>query len=143
MHDPFARPARGLPLSHTDCSTAAIEQSRNAMSLAFPNYRVGPNVPGEFGSDFANTMRGWQQLANVIIIASLALTGCGLAVSVVTGRNMSVEALREWIGTRAPFRAVPIQQAYPVAFFDLHLRHRRQRLLEGPSPAFSEVRYVP
>jgi len=38
---------------------------------------------------------------------------------------------------------VGIQQAYPLSFFDLHLRDRRQRLLEGPSPAFPEVRYLP
>jgi len=56
---------------------------------------------------------------------------------------MSDEELRDWIGTLAPARAVRIQQAYPVAFFDLHLRHRRQRLLEGPHPAFPEVRHLP
>jgi dienelactone hydrolase len=55
----------------------------------------------------------------------------------------SDELLLEWIGTLDPGRAVRIQQAYPLAFFDLHLRHRRQRLLEGPSAAFPEVRYLP
>ena len=56
---------------------------------------------------------------------------------------MSDEGLQGWIGTLAPSRAVRIQQAYPLAFFDLHLRHRRQRLLEGPSRAFPEVRFIP
>jgi hypothetical protein len=56
---------------------------------------------------------------------------------------MSDEELLSWIGTLDPGRAVRIQQAYPLAFFDLHLRHRRARLLEGPSPAFPEVRFVP
>ena len=42
----------------------------------------------------------------------------------------------------APAAAVRIQQAYPLAFFDRHLRHRRQRLLDGPSPAFPEVCFV-
>ena len=55
----------------------------------------------------------------------------------------SAEELRSWIGTLRPDRAVRIQQAYPLAFFDLHLRRQRQRLLEGPSPAFREVRYLP
>jgi predicted dienelactone hydrolase len=41
-----------------------------------------------------------------------------------------------------PARAVRIQQAYPLAFFDLHLRDRRQRLLEGPSRAFPEMEFV-
>ncbi|HLL69193.1 MAG TPA: acetylhydrolase [Micromonosporaceae bacterium] len=56
--------------------------------------------------------------------------------------GMSDEQLAGWIGTLPPARAVRIQQAYPLAFFDLHLRHRRQRLLAGPSPAFPEVRFV-
>ncbi len=57
--------------------------------------------------------------------------------------GMSDEELREWIGTLDPARAVKIQQAYPLAFFDRHLRHdHRGRLLDGPSPAFPEVRYL-
>ena len=62
-------------------------------------------------------------------------------LAAVTG--MSDEELRDWIGTLDVGRAVRIQQAYPLAFFDLHLRDRRQRLLEGPSRAFPEVRFVP
>ncbi|WP_055585673.1 hypothetical protein [Peterkaempfera griseoplana] len=31
----------------------------------------------------------------------------------------------------------------PLAFFDQHLRHRPQRLLDGPSPAFPEVEFLP
>lgn len=62
-----------------------------------------------------------------------------LAVAV----GMSDEELQGWIGTLDPARAVRIQQAYPLAFFDLHLRHQRQRLLEGPSRAFPEVQFIP
>ena len=69
----------------TDGSAAALERSRTVLSLAFPSFWVAPNVPGEFESDFADSLRGWQQLANVIIVASLALAGCSLAVSVVGG----------------------------------------------------------
>ncbi|MEV5878782.1 acetylhydrolase [Streptomyces sp. NPDC052101] len=56
--------------------------------------------------------------------------------------GMSDEELRGWIGTLDPARAVRIQQAYPLAFFDLHLRQRGQ-LLDGPCPAFPEVRFIP
>ncbi|MEO3928482.1 acetylhydrolase [Micromonosporaceae bacterium B7E4] len=58
----------------------------------------------------------------------------------ITG--MSDEELASWIGTLNPFRAVRIQQAYPLAFFDLHLRHRGH-LLGGPNPAFPEVQFIP
>jgi hypothetical protein len=70
---------------NTDGTAAAIERSRTVLALAFPDYWVAPNTPGEFQSDFADQLRGWKQLANVIIIASLALAGCSLAVSVVGG----------------------------------------------------------
>ncbi|MCL7377693.1 acetylhydrolase [Streptomyces sp. 35G-GA-8] len=56
--------------------------------------------------------------------------------------GMSDEELRAWVGTLDPGRAVRIQQAYPLAFFDLHLR-QRGHLLDGPSPAFPEVRFIP
>ncbi|MFF4874565.1 FtsX-like permease family protein [Micromonospora sp. NPDC000668] len=69
----------------TDGSAAAVERSRTVLELAYPTFWVGPNVPGDFESGFANTLRGWQQLANVIIVTSLALAGCSLAVSVVGG----------------------------------------------------------
>ncbi|BDM74392.1 hypothetical protein HEK616_78790 (plasmid) [Streptomyces nigrescens] len=57
--------------------------------------------------------------------------------------GMSDERLRAWIGTLAPARAVRIQQAYPLAFFDRHLRHRRGHVLDGPSRAFPEVTFLP
>jgi len=57
--------------------------------------------------------------------------------------GMSDEDLQGWIGTLDPSRAVRIQQAYPLAFFDLHLRGRRGHLLDRPSPAFPEVRFIP
>lgn len=39
-------------------------------------------------------------------------------------------------------RAARIQQAYPRAFFDLHLRGRDGALLAGPNPAFPEVEFI-
>ncbi|GIF48815.1 platelet-activating factor acetylhydrolase isoform II [Asanoa ferruginea] len=56
--------------------------------------------------------------------------------------GLTGDELESYIGTLDPGRAVRIQQAYPLAFFDLHLRGRRGRLLTGPTPAFPEVRYV-
>lgn len=56
--------------------------------------------------------------------------------------GMSDEELAGWIGTLDPTRAVRIGQAYPLAFFDRHLRHRGH-LLSGPSRSFPEVTFVP
>ncbi|OON80018.1 alpha/beta hydrolase family protein [Streptomyces tsukubensis] len=55
----------------------------------------------------------------------------------------SEQQLQELIGTLDPDQAVKIQQAYPLAFFDQHLRHRRGHLLDGPSPAFPAVTFLP
>jgi dienelactone hydrolase len=43
----------------------------------------------------------------------------------------------------APERTAAIQRRYPLAFFDLHLRQHRERLLEGPSSDFPEVLFRP
>ncbi|MBP2327740.1 dienelactone hydrolase [Kibdelosporangium banguiense] len=52
----------------------------------------------------------------------------------------------EWLG-RPPqplpgTRVVEIVRTYVAAFVDLHLRHRPQPLLDGPSPRFPEVQQV-
>ncbi|MFI5896184.1 alpha/beta hydrolase family protein [Actinoplanes sp. NPDC051513] len=57
--------------------------------------------------------------------------------------GLSTEDLQSWIGTLDPGRSVKIQQAYPLAFFDLHLRHRNGYLLDGPSRTFPEVKFLP
>jgi dienelactone hydrolase len=56
--------------------------------------------------------------------------------------GMSDADLAGWIGTADPSRMVRVQQAYPLAFFDRYLRRRPSLLLDGPSPAFPEVRFI-
>lgn len=55
--------------------------------------------------------------------------------------GMTDQQIRDMIGTLDPVRGVRIQQVYPLAFFDLHLRHRGGHLLDGPSAAFPEVKF--
>jgi hypothetical protein len=113
---------RRLPVASivvgTDGSAAALERSRTILELAYPTFWVAPNVPGDFESDFANTLRGWQQLANVIIIASLALAGCSLAVSVVGGlteRKRPFSLLRlSGAQVRVLRRVVALESAVPM-----------------------------
>ncbi|SCG52523.1 FtsX-like permease family protein [Micromonospora zamorensis] len=102
----------------TDGSAATIERSRTALETALPAFRVAPNVPGDFESEFANTLRGWEQLANVIIIASLALGGCSLAVSVIGGlteRRRPFSLLRlSGAPVRVLRRVVALESAVPM-----------------------------
>ncbi|MEW2528997.1 hydrolase [Streptomyces sp. NPDC047071] len=63
------------------------------------------------------------------------------AVLPQTGATRAV--IEENIGTVDPKRAVAAQRAYVTSFFDRWLRDRDNHLLDGPSPRFPEVRYVP
>ena len=57
--------------------------------------------------------------------------------------GLSPQDVQAYIGTLDPAEGVRLQQAYPLAFFDQHLRGRRSRLLDGPSPAFPDVKFLP
>ncbi|MFD0522396.1 FtsX-like permease family protein [Paractinoplanes durhamensis] len=102
----------------TDGAAATIERARTALELAYPGYRIAPNVTGDFESDFADTLRGWQQLADVVIIASLAIAGCSLAVSVVGGlteRKRPFSLLRlSGAPVRVLRRVVALETAAPL-----------------------------
>ncbi|WP_329367513.1 acetylhydrolase [Streptomyces sp. NBC_00669] len=89
-------------------------------------------------------LRGWR--LNVQAEGAIHSSYCDVQVLIpqlARAVGMSDADLQGWIGTLDPARAVRIQQAYPLAFFDQHLRHRGQRLLDRPSPAFPEVRFLP
>ncbi|GII26221.1 FtsX-like permease family protein [Planosporangium mesophilum] len=78
-----------LPVSSvvvgTDGSTAAMERARTVLEAAYPESRMPPVTESDFESDFRNTLAGWQQLADVVIFASLPIAGCSLAASVAGG----------------------------------------------------------
>ncbi len=77
-------PALALVVS-TNGSTAAIERARTRLESAYPG-RVTPTTIAELYSHDA-VLTGWQQLANVVVLASLAIAGCTLAASVAAGLN--------------------------------------------------------
>ncbi|WP_410809054.1 FtsX-like permease family protein [Micromonospora sp. 067-2] len=139
----------------TDGSAAAVERTRTVLEAAYPTFWVGPNVPGDFESDFADTLRGWEQLANVIIIASLALAGCSLAVSVIGGLSerrrpfsllrlsgAPVQVLRRVVALES---AVPMLAVAAVAIgmgllaAHLFLRAQMGYTLTAPGAGFSVI----
>nr|WP_296073993.1 ABC transporter permease [uncultured Actinoplanes sp.] len=113
---------RQLPMESvvvlTDGSPAPIERARTVLERAYPTFFVGPRLPGDFESEFANTLRGWQQLADVVIVASLAIAGCSLAVSVVSGlteRKRPFSLLRlSGAPMRVLRRVVALESAAPM-----------------------------
>jgi hypothetical protein len=98
-----------------------------------------PNV-----AEFWSHLTGWRR--NVQAEGAAHPSYCDLQwllPQVARATGMSDAELQGWIGTLDPTRGVRIQQAYPLAFFDQHLRGRHGHLLDGPHPAFPEVNFIP
>ncbi|MCI4064491.1 ABC transporter permease [Micromonospora sp. R77] len=76
------QPIRSVVVDTT--SRAAFEQARTMLITAFPATPF-PSSIAEWESDNARQLVQFQQLANVIMLASLPIAGCSLAVSVAGG----------------------------------------------------------
>jgi hypothetical protein len=79
-----------LPVHHlvldTDGSTSAIETTRTMLEQAFPNVGLPVTIAeSNAQTDNVRLKTAYQQLVTVVILASLVVAGCSLAVSVVTG----------------------------------------------------------
>ena len=57
--------------------------------------------------------------------------------------NLPPDAVQQLIGTIDPRRSIINQRAYLTAFFNLHLRHRNNHLLDRPSPRFPRCSSCP
>jgi hypothetical protein len=69
---------------HTDGSSRAIERARTVLEIAVP-YLGTPTTVGEQNDQAHRQIIQWQHDAAVLILASLPIAGCSLAVSVVAG----------------------------------------------------------
>jgi hypothetical protein len=67
----------------TDGSTAAMERVRTLLTAAYPHQQV--RTVGDWGTDLQQELAGWRQLADVVLLTTLPIAGCSLAVSVVAG----------------------------------------------------------
>ena len=117
--------------------TAELDRPFMMMTAEFT--RAEPSV-----AEFWSHLRGWR--LNIQADGAVHSSYGDYQVlfpQVASAVGMSDEELRDRIGTLDPARAVRIQQAYPLAFFDLHLRGLCGHLLDGPSPAFPEVKFLP
>ncbi|NYJ04759.1 ABC transporter permease [Petropleomorpha daqingensis] len=73
----------------TDGSAAAIERARTVLETGLPDPRPGfaPETVAESNAGRARQNEQFRQLAEVVVLASLPIAGCTLAVSVVAGLN--------------------------------------------------------
>ncbi|MEV7977369.1 FtsX-like permease family protein [Streptomyces sp. NPDC086519] len=67
----------------TDGSTAAKEHVRTLLTTAYPHHQA--RTVGDWGTDVQQELAGWRQLADVVLLTTLPIAGCSLAVSVVAG----------------------------------------------------------
>ncbi|MCW2550143.1 MAG: hypothetical protein JWN96_4603 [Mycobacterium sp.] len=68
----------------TGGSSAAVEQARTVLDLAYPDTFAAQSI-NEIHADNNRLLDGYRQLANVVILTSLPIAGCSLAVSIAGG----------------------------------------------------------
>ena len=80
----------GLPVAalivETDGSTSALESARTTIEAALA-YQGPPTTLREVNDNSRRTITELQQMTNVVIVVSLVIAGCSLAVSVTGGIN--------------------------------------------------------
>jgi dienelactone hydrolase len=128
----------GLSIDGPMLPEITTDLDRPFMMITAENSRA--EAPGV--AEFWSHLRGWRLEVRADGAIHTAYQDVqALLPQLAAAIGMSDADLLGWIGTLDPGRSVRIQQAYPLAFFDLHLRHRRGHLLDGPSAAFPEVRF--
>ncbi|GAA0497825.1 hypothetical protein Ade02nite_53740 [Paractinoplanes deccanensis] len=134
----------------TDGSDAAVERARTIMEAAFPTLRP-PLTDQEWNSDFARTLVQFQRLADIVVVASLVIAGCALAVAVTGGLNERKRpfSLLRLTGVRLAElrRVVALESAVPLlavsalamaaGFLSAHLFLRSQLQLDLAAPPAS------
>jgi predicted lysophospholipase L1 biosynthesis ABC-type transport system permease subunit len=70
----------------TDGSVPAVERARTVLENAYPDAGLnGPSTLGDLIGQNNSTNNDYQQLANVVILVSLAIAGCTLAAGIAAG----------------------------------------------------------
>jgi hypothetical protein len=112
---------RGLPVHalvvQTDGSLAALETARTRLEASFPN-RFAPDTLAALNPDSSRLLTAYKQLAGVVILVSLPIAGCSLAVSVAGGlteRKRPFSLLRlSGVPLRALRSVVALETAVPL-----------------------------
>jgi dienelactone hydrolase len=95
-------------------------------------------------AQFWNASVGWKRDFQLLGSAHGSYFDAEILVPQVAGvLGLTPEKLAEIIGTINPARAITVESAYLDAFFGQHLRHHPGHLLDGPSPRFPEMVFVP
>ena len=100
----------------TDGSEAAKEQLRTLFMKEFPTYEL--RLAEDWASEGQKKLQSWRQLANVVLLTTLPIAGCSLAVSVVAGLSDRRRPFAMLRLTGAPLqllrRVVGLESALPL-----------------------------
>jgi len=135
----------------TDGSRAAVEQVRTVLEATY-RMPFPPMTVGELKARNNSDLKGYQQLANVVILTSLPIAGCSLAISVAGGlaeRRRPFGLLR-LAGTPLAVlrRVLTLEAAVPLIITalvsagagllaaQLFLRAQLNETVQAPSPAY-------
>ena len=103
----------------TDGSTAAVEQARTALERLYPtSLGYAPSTISELNSRSTREINRYRQLANVVLLTTLPIAGCSLAVSIAGGlaeRRRPFSLLRlTGVPLRMLRRVVSLETAVPL-----------------------------
>ncbi|MEV0192589.1 FtsX-like permease family protein [Kitasatospora purpeofusca] len=105
-----------LVYTTTDGATAAKERVRTVLSRAFPDHHS--RMVQDWGSAQQQQLAGWRQLADVVLLTTLPIAGCSLAVSVVAGLSDRRRPFAMLRLTGAPLRmlraVIGLESALPL-----------------------------
>ncbi|MFI7639004.1 alpha/beta hydrolase family protein [Nonomuraea sp. NPDC049400] len=98
-----------------------------------------PGGPDRSWRDFWSHQRGWKRDLTLLKAAHNSFTDLQTVVPQLGALIPEQDGV---IGTIDPGRSLAAQRTYLASFFDLHLRHRNNHLLDGPSPKYPEIKFV-
>ncbi|MFE6052382.1 ABC transporter permease [Kitasatospora sp. NPDC056446] len=149
-----AEEVAGLPVAivyaTTDDSPAAKEQLRTLFTVEFPSYLA--RMAEDWSSEGQKKLQGWRRLADAVLLTTLPIAGCSLAVSVVAGlsdRRRPFAMLRlAGAPLRLLQRVLGLESALPLlavsalaigtgfAAAELFLKSQMRYDLVSPGPAY-------
>jgi len=89
-------------------------------------------------AEFWAALRGWKRNIAMDDVAHASYADDEALVPQLTTGDETTKL----IGSADPARVLAVQRAYPLAFFDQHLRHHGH-LLDRPSPRYPDVHFIP
>jgi hypothetical protein len=98
----------------------------------------GPDQFGNLTSVVWHHLRGWRRFVSLVGSTHGSYTDHEPFLNQVAEAGV-IESAAPWVGTIPLGRAVAAERAYIRAFFDLWLRDRDSRLLDGPSATYPEA----